>query len=172
MEMSSLRDYHDFYLLCEVLLLADVFETFRDTCKKNYDLDPAHFYTAPGLSWQASLKMTGVQLELLTDIDQHLFIESGIRGGVSTICHRYATLNVPGEVNFDESKPIEHLIYFDANNLYGWAMSQYLPSSNFKWLNREQIEQLDVGNIDDDSDTGYILEVDLGKFYYKSIMLS
>ena len=77
MEMSFLRDYHDFYLRCDVLLLADVFETFRDTCKKNYDLDPAHFYTAPGLSWQAALKITGVQLELLTV-------------SVSTICHRYA----------------------------------------------------------------------------------
>ena len=127
MEMNSLRDYHDFYLRCDVLLLADVFETFRDMCKKNYDLDSAHFYIAPGLSWQAALKMTGVQLELL--IDQHLFIKSGIRGGVSTICHRYAKSNVPGD--FDESKPIKHLIYLDANNLYGWAMSQYLPTSNF-----------------------------------------
>lgn len=163
MEMSSLREYHDFYLRCDVLLLADVFETFRDMCKKNYDLDPAHFYTAPGLSWQAALKMTGVRLELLTDIDQHLFIESGIRGGVSIICHRYAKSNVPGEVNFDESKPIEHLIYWDANNLYGWAMSQYLPTSNFKWLDAEQLEQFDVDSIDDEHDTGYILEVDLGK---------
>jgi len=167
-EMSSLREYHDFYLLCDVLLLADVFETFRDTCKKNYDLDPAHFYTAPGLSWQAALKMSGVQLELLTDIDQHLFIESGIRGGVSTICHRYAKSNVPGEINFDESKPIEHLIYWDANNLYGWAMSQYLPTGKFKWLSEDELQQLDATNVSDESNVGYILEVDLGEFKYHS----
>ena len=166
MEMSSLREYHDFYLLCDVLLLADVFETFRDTCMKHYDLDPAHFYTAPGLSWQAALKMTDVRLELLTDIDQHLFIESGIRGVVSTICHRYAQSNVPGEVNYDESKPIEHLIYWDANNLYGWAMSQYLPTSNFKWLSEGELQQLDVMNVGDEGDVGYILEVDLGKFFF------
>ena len=164
MEMSSLREYHDFYLLCDVLLLADVFETFRDTCKRNYDLDPAHFYTAPGLSWQAALKMTGVTLELLTDIDQHLFIEAGIRGGVSTITHRYAKSNIPGMGEYDESKPTEHLIYWDANNLYGWAMSQSLPTGAFTWLSSGEIESIDITEFGDENDVGYILEVDLGKY--------
>ena len=163
MEMKSLREYRDFYLMCDVLLLADVFETFRDTCKRNYDFDPAHCYTAPGLSWQAALKMTGVYLELLTDIDQHLFIEAGIRGGVSTICHRYAKANVPGLDGYDESKPTEHLIYWDANNLYGWAMSQYLPAGDFKWLSDEDIAEFNVTSINDEYDAGYILEVDLDK---------
>lgn len=89
-EMSTMKDYHDLYLLTDVLLLADVFEEFRNTCLLNYELDPVHFFTAPGLSWQAALKMTGVQLDLLTDIDQHLFIEEGIRGGVAMISHRYS----------------------------------------------------------------------------------
>jgi hypothetical protein len=131
MEMTSLRDYHNFYLLCDVLLLADVFETFRSTCKKNYDLDPAHFYTAPGLSWQAALKMTGVQLELLTDIDQHLFIEAGIRGGVSSINHRYAKANLAQLPGYNPDESNKHLIYWDANNLYGWAMSQSLPTGEY-----------------------------------------
>lgn len=128
--MTSLKEYHDFYLLCDILLLSDVFETFRDTCLQNYDLDPGHFYTAPGLSWQAALKMTNVWLELLTDIEQHLFIESGIRGGVSVISHRFAKANLPALEGYDDTQPNQHLIYWDANNLYGWAMSQPLPTGD------------------------------------------
>ena len=89
-DMTDLRDYHNFYQLTDVLLLADVFENFRDMCLQNYGLDLAHNYTFPGLSWQAALKMTDVELDLLTNIDQHLFIEEGIRGGVTMIIHRYA----------------------------------------------------------------------------------
>ena len=93
---------------------------------------------------------------------QHLFIEAGIRGGVSIITHRYAKANVPGLDGYDESKPNEHLIYWDANNLYGWAMSQHLPTGNFKWMN--DVDDFDVQQINDESAVGYILEVDLGKF--------
>ena len=131
---------------------------------RHYDLDPAHFYTAPGLSWQAALKMTGVELELLTDIDQHLFVESGIRGGVSVISHRYAKANLPPLPEYDVTKPNEHLIYWDANNLYGWAMSQPLPTGNFEWLNQEDAESFDFDVVDAFGEHGYILEVDLGKF--------
>ena len=164
MKMESLRDYHDFYLLTDVLLLSDVFETFRNTCMQHYDLDPAHFYTAPGLSWQAALKMTDVELELLTDIDQHLFVESGIRGGVSVISHRYAKANLPQLPEYDATKSNEHLIYWDANNLYGWAMSQPLPTGNFEWLSEEDTESFDLDTVDAFGEHGYILEVDLGKF--------
>lgn len=100
------------------------------------------------------MKITNVKLDLLTDIDQHLFIESGIRGGVSTICHRYAKSNVRGEA-------VEHLIYWDANNLYGWAMSQYLPTGDFKWMSDEEISKFKVSQISDENQVGYILEVDL-----------
>ena len=86
--IRNLKDYHDLYLLTDTLLLADVFEQFRKMCLKNYELDPVHSYTAPGLTWKAALKMTKVKLDLLTEIDQHLFIEDGIRGGVATITHR------------------------------------------------------------------------------------
>lgn len=166
LKMSSLREYHDFYLLCDVLLLSDVFETFRDTCMSFYKLDPAHFFTAPGLSWQAALKMTDVKLELITDIDLHLFIEAGIRGGVSTITRRFAKSNIPGEAEYDPEQPPEHLIYWDANNLYGWAMSQYLPICGFHWLDCDEINSFDVNRIGDTDDVGYILEVDLGKTFY------
>jgi len=80
MEMENLKDYHDFYLTTAVLLLADVFETFRAMCLRNYKLDPCHFYTAPGLAWEAALKMTNIELELLTDPDMFLFIEDGFAG--------------------------------------------------------------------------------------------
>ena len=91
----NMTDYGNFYQLTEVILLADVFENFRNVCLQHYGLDPAHNYTSPGLSWQAALKMTDVELDLLIDIDQHLFIKEGIRGGVVMISHWYAPANNP-----------------------------------------------------------------------------
>ena len=130
--MTNLEDYHNFYLLTDVLLLADLFENLRDVCLQHYGLDPAHNYTFPGLSWQAALKMADLELDLLTDIDQHLFIEEGIRGGVAMISHQYARANAPGMENYNASKCNSYIMYLDANNLYGWVMSQPLPTSNFK----------------------------------------
>ena len=86
--MTDLKDYHNFYLLTNVLLLVDLFENIRDVCLQHYGLDPAHNYTFSGLSWQATRKMTDVELNLLTDIDQHLLIEERIRGGVAMISHQ------------------------------------------------------------------------------------
>ena len=125
--MTDLGDYHNFYLLTDVLLLADVFKNFRDVCLQHYGLDPAHNYTSPGLSWQGVLKMMDVELDLLTDIDQHLFIEEEIRGGVAMISYRYTRANTPGMENYDASKRNSYIMYLDASNLYGWAMSQPLP---------------------------------------------
>ena len=94
--MTDLKDYHNFYLLIDVLLLAGVFENFRYVCLQYYGLDPAHNYTSPGLSWQVALKMTGEELDLFTDIDRHLLIEEGIRGEVAMIGHQYAKANASG----------------------------------------------------------------------------
>ena len=91
--MKNLEDYHNLYNQVDVLLLADVFENFRDICVKNYKLDPAHYYTAPGLAWDAALKGTEVELELLSDMDMLLMVEKGIRGGVSMISNRYGKSN-------------------------------------------------------------------------------
>ena len=85
LDMTDLGDYHNFYLLNNMLLLADVLKSFRNVCLQSYGLDPSHNYTSPGLSWQAAIKIKDVELDLLTDIDQHLFIEEGIRGGVAMI---------------------------------------------------------------------------------------
>ena len=141
----TLQDYHDVYLKTDVTLLADVFEKFRGMCLKTYKLDPCHYLSAPSLAIDAALKYTKVKLELLTDIDMHLFIENSIRGGVSMISTRYAKANHNMLPTYDPFKELQHLIYLDANNLYGHAMSQYLPTGNFKWLtDAEIVEQFPI----------------------------
>ena len=99
-----------------------------------YKLDPLHYYTAPGLSWDALLKHTQINLEHLTDIDMHLFIEKGMRGGISMVSKRHAKANNPHTADYNLDKENNYIMYYDANNLYGWAMSQPLPYSGFKWL--------------------------------------
>ena len=158
---QTLGNYADLYCRTDVLLLADVFENFRKTSQKQYGLDPANYYTSPGLSWDALLKKTGIELELLTDYDQHLFIEKGMRGGISMVSKRHARANNPAVEGYDPEKPNSHILYLDANNLYGWAMSQPLPSGGFRWV--EDCDGL-VGTIKDqpaDGPEGFILEVDL-----------
>ena len=159
----TLGDYHDVYLATDVLLLADVFENFRDVCLEHYKLDPAHFYTAPGLAWQAALKHTGQKLELLTDIDKLLMFEKGIRGGITQAVHRYAKAN--NKYMGDQYNPKEessYLQYLDANNLYGWAMTQKLPTGEFKWIeNVEQFNAEKIGKLVKKDKHGYVLEVDV-----------
>ncbi|XP_034266860.1 uncharacterized protein LOC117661806 [Pantherophis guttatus] len=158
---QTLGDYHDLYLTTDVLLLADIFETFRKTCMQQYGLDPAHYYSSPGLSWDALLKKTGVELDLFTDHDQHLFIEKGKRGGISMVSKRYARANNLMVEGHDCSKPNIYIMYLDANNLYGWAMSQPLPTGGFQWENDLQSVEKTIVNHPVDSPEGYILEVDL-----------
>ena len=158
-ECKTLGDYHDLYLRTDVLLLADIFENFRKLCLDQYHLDPAHYYTSPGLSWDALLKHTGVELELLSDIDMHLFIEKGLRGGISMVSKRFAKANNPKVPDYDTTKANTWLQYYDANNLYGWAMSQPLPVSSFQWVTPEQAKE--AVTLAADSEVGYILEVDL-----------
>ena len=158
-ECKNFGEYHDIYLKTDVLLLADVFEKFRSICMNTYKLDPSHYFTAPGLSWDALLKCSDVKLELLSDPDMILFIEDGIRGGISMISNKYAKANNIYMKDFNKELVSKYIMYFDANNLYGWAMSQYLPTSDFKWLTN--FEKFDVMSIPDDNKKGYILEVDL-----------
>ena len=138
-DMKIMRDYHDLYLKSDVLLLSDVFENFRDVCLKNYSLDPAFYYTAPGLAWDACLKITKVRLELLKDYEMLMMIEKGIRGGVSMISTRYGKANNPYMKDYDPDQPTKFISYLDANNLYGWAMSKPLPTHGFRWMKREEL---------------------------------
>ena len=158
LNVKTLGEYHDLYLKTDVLLLADVFENFRKTCMEYYGLDPCHYFSAPGLSWDACLKMTDIKLELISDIDMYNFIEKGLRGGLSVIAHRKATANNKYMKNYDVNKPMTYIPYLDANNLYGWAMKQFLPYGGFKWINPEEFE---LQNVKYNSEIGHILEVDL-----------
>ena len=154
---TTLGDYHNLYLQTDVLLLADVFENFRRNAMATYGLDPAHYYTLPGYSWDALLKSTGVSLELITDPDMYLFVEKGLRGGISIVSHRHAIANNRYMQNFDPSQPNSYLMYLDANNLYGWAMSQPMPTGDFYWVEfTEKLLETPA-----DATNGHILEVDL-----------
>ena len=133
--MVTMKDYHDLYLELDVLLLTDVFENFREICLENYKLDPAWYLTAPGLSWDAMLRVSRIELELLVDPDMLMMFEKGTRGGVSMISNRHSEANNKYMKNFDESKPSKYIAYLDANNLYGWAMSEKMPYKDFKWVN-------------------------------------
>ena len=161
---QSIRDYHDLYLKSDVLLLADVFENFRATCLHHYKLDPAHYYTSPGLAWDACLKETGQELKLLYDYDRLMMFERGIRGGISYISKRYAAANNKYMDNYDSDKPSNYVQYLDANNRYGWAMSQSLPTSEFKWMKNLTVDFV-IDLLDKKRNPrvkkGYIFEVDL-----------
>ena len=159
--LKTMGDYHDLYLKSDILLLADVFENFRKTCLQYYKLDPCHYFTSPGLSWDAMLKMTDIKLELMVDIDMFQFIEKGMRGGISYIANRYGKANNKYMKEYDEKAPSKYIMYLDANNLYGWAMSQALPTGSFKWLSPKQIEKINLGKYTENSKKGMILEVDL-----------
>lgn len=165
--INTLREYSDLYLKTDVLLLSDIFENFRDTCVNTYGLDPSHYLTASSFSFDAMLKYTNVNIELLTDIEMLLFVEKGIRGGVSQASQRHIKANnkYMGD-KYNPQEKTKYLMYLDANNLYGYAMSQPIPIGEYEWVNRDKEPALfiDVNAIlelSDSSETGFIFEVSL-----------
>ena len=168
--LKNMGDYHNLYLETDVILLANVFESFRKVCLDNYGLDPAHFYTAPGLAWKACLKKTGVNLQLLKDPDMLLMFERGIRGGITQPVHKWAIANNPYMgCEYDPLRPTNYLQHLDADNLYGWAMSQPLPTGEFKWVDIENLKggarelkrTIDMMVRNSNCGVGYVLEVDV-----------
>ena len=139
-DMKTFGDYHDLYLNTDVLLLSDIFNEFREICLTNYKLDPCRYYTTPGLSWDALLKHSKIKLELLSDYDMLLMFEQGTRGGISTITKRYSVANNKYMKCYDEDGENKYLMYLDANNLYGWAMSLPLPVGGFEWMSDEELD--------------------------------
>lgn len=160
-KICDLGSYTDLYLKTDVLLLADIFENFRRTCKEHYQLDPAFYLTAPSLSFDAMLLKTGIQLELINDLAMLRMLQSGIRGGVCLCSHRHAKANNAHLPDYKPSEPASYIAYIDCNNLYGFNMCQYLPLSNFRFLTQDEIKKLVITKIANDADYGYILEVDL-----------
>ena len=124
-----MKDYHDLYLKCDVLLLEDGFEKFRNNFLKNYGLCLSHYLSVPALTWDAMLNMTKVKLELISDPGMYIFSEKGIRGGGSHISNRYSKANNKYLKSYDPKQESKHIIYLDVNNLYGYAMSKFLPTS-------------------------------------------
>ena len=165
-KLENLGDYHNLHVQSDTLLLANVFNNFRDMCIKEYELDPAHFLSLPGLAWQACLKKTNIELELLTDYDMLLMIEEGIRGGICHSIHRYAKANNKYMKNYNNNEESSYIQYLDANNLYGWAMSKNLSVNGFKWLDNDKtakhvMNEEFIKNYNENDKKGYILEVDV-----------
>ena len=161
-KLKHFGEYNDLYVQSDTLLLAGVFENFRNMRTKVYELDPIYSLTAPGLAWQACLKKTEVELQLLTYIDMLLMIEKGVRVGICQAVCRYPKANNKYMKNYDKDKESTYLMYLDKNNLYGWAMSQNLPVGGFKWI--EDVSKIDedfIKNYDENGNTGYFLEVDV-----------
>ena len=162
---QTFTDYHNVYLRSDVTLLADVFETFRSSCMDTYGLDACHYMSLPGFSFDAALKYTNVELDLMSDPDMYLFMENSIRGGVCMISHRFAKANHELLTNFKVDEKLQHLIYLDCNNLYGGSLSQYLPTGNFTWAanDRFPVETIDdwLLPIPPTSSKGYIFKVDI-----------
>ena len=157
-DVRNLGEYHDLYLLTDIILLSNVFEKFREVCMENYGLDPTHFCTAPALAWQACLKKTGITLDLIRDVDMLLMFERGIRGGITQVVKRYVRANNKYMKDYDPQEPSRYLQYLDANNLYRWAMSQLLPTGGFKWVD---VRPEEVKELSDKEDREYLMEVDV-----------
>ena len=160
--LNNLGDYHDLYVRSDTLLLADVFENFRNACLNNYELDPTHLVSLPGLAWQACLKKTNVELELITDYDMLLMIEDGIRGGICHAIQQYAKANNKYMKDYNKDKESSYIQYLDTNNLYGMAMTEKLPVKGYKWMDDISIINEDfVKSYNKNSGKGYILKVDV-----------
>ena len=153
-ETKTMKDYHDLYLKSDVLLLAYVFEKIRNNSLKNYGLCPSHYLIEAGFSWDAMLKMTKVKLELIADPDMYIFFEKGKRCGIS---NRYNKANNKCLKSYDPKQVSKRIIYLDANNLYGYAMSKFLPASGFKCID---LKEFDLNKYTNNSSKGCVLEVD------------
>ena len=157
-EMKTMKDDHNLCLKCDALLLADIFEKFRNNSLKNHGLCPNHYLSAPALSWDAMFNMTKIKFEIISDPDMYIFFEEYMRGGVSYISNRYSKTKNKYLKSYDPKQESKYIIYLDVNNLYGYAVSNFLSTSRFKQVNPKEF---DLNKYTSNSSKGYIFEIDL-----------
>ena len=157
--MKTMKDCHDLYLRCHALLLANVFEKFKNNSLKIYGLWPSHYLGAPSLSWDAMLKMPKTEIKLIPEPDTCIcFFEIGTKGEISYISNRYSKANNKYLKSYDPKQESKHITYLDANNLYVYAMSKFLPTSGLKWIHPKEFH---LKKYTSNSSRGSVLEVDL-----------
>ena len=160
-ECATIQDYMELYVTLDVVLLTAIVEFYRQSTYEHFHLDPMHYVSAPSMCFDAMLRLTGIKLDTLPSIDMYLFFTKAVRGGMTGASVRYAEANNDLCRDFDETSEVSHMIGLDANNLYGHSLCQYLPTSDFQWLTKGEIERLNVETIAHNNDYGYFLEVDL-----------
>ena len=138
--MKTMEDYYDLYLKCDILLLADVFEKFRNNSIKSYGSRPSHYLSAPALNWDAMFKQKNIELEIIPDPDIYIFFEKGTKGGVSYVSNRYSKASNKYLKSYDPKQGTKHIIDLEANNLYGYGMSKFLPTSGFKLMDTKKFD--------------------------------
>ena len=158
---KTFQDYMEIYLLADCLLLCDVFENFRSNCLQQYNIDPCYYFSAPHFTFDAFLRHSSLTLELLSDINQYLFIIKGIRGGMSMVSKRHAVANNKYVEGYNSSKSSSFILYLDANNLYGRAMQEYLPWKNFEWMSPHQLNYDFIKRLEPEGEVGCIIQYSL-----------
>ena len=158
---KTFQDYREIYLLADCLLLCDVFENFRSNCLQQYNIDPCYYFSAPHFTFDAFLRHSSLTLELLSDINQYLFIIEGIRGGMSMVSKRYALTNNKYVEGYNSSKSSNFILYLDGNNLYGRAMQEYLPWINFEWMSPHQLNYNFIKGLEPEGEVGCIIQCSL-----------
>ena len=158
---KTFQDYMEIYLLADCLLLCDVFENFRSNCLQQYNIDPCYYFSAPHFTFDAFLRHSSLTLELLSDINQYLFIIKGIRGGMSMVSKRHAVANNKYVEGYNSSKSSSFILYLDANNLYGRAMQEYLPWKNFEWMSPQQLNYDFIKRLEPEGEVGCIIQCSL-----------
>ena len=158
---KTFQDYMEIYLLADCLLLCDVFENFRSNCLQQYNIDPCYYFSAPHFTFDAFLRHSSLTLELLSDINQYLFIIKGIRGGMSMVSKRHAVANNKYVEGYNSSKSSSFILYLDPNNLYGRAMQEYLPWKNFEWMSPHQLNYDFIKRLEPEGEVGCIIQCSL-----------
>ena len=158
---KTFQDYMEIYLLADCLLLCNVFENFRSNCLQQYNIDPCYYFSAPHFTFDAFLRHSSLTLELLSDINQYLFIIKGIRGGMSMVSKRHAVTNNKYVEGYNSLKSSSFILYLDANNLYGRAMQEYLPWKNFEWMSPHQLNYDFIKRLEPEGEVGCIIQCSL-----------